>query len=276
MRASLDGGGRRDPGGRPGHRDPHRGIWTGSSSASTGSIGPAAGTGAGPVSGCRSCATSWTTTAGPASISSVEGQGTTVVAAPPGDADRRGATPMAEATVLVVEDEESFVDALMVSLRREGFLVHVARDGAEALQQFDEVAPRPGAARRHAARAQRRRRVPRDPEDARRCRSSWSPRSPRRSTRSSASRWVPTTTSPSRTASASWSPGCGRPSAASRTTSGAPAGGRGCARVGDVALDPDRHEVDHPGRDGGDAAQGVRAADACCWRTPAGCSPATR
>ena len=39
---------------------------------------------------------------------------------------------MAEATVLVVEDEESFVDALMVSLRREGFLVHVARDGAEA------------------------------------------------------------------------------------------------------------------------------------------------
>jgi two-component system response regulator RegX3 len=48
---------------------------------------------------------------------------------------------MAEATVLVVEDEESFVDALMVSLRREGFLVHVARDGVEALQQFDEVAP---------------------------------------------------------------------------------------------------------------------------------------
>ena len=33
---------------------------------------------------------------------------------------------MAEATVLVVEDEESFVDALMVSLRREGFVVHVA------------------------------------------------------------------------------------------------------------------------------------------------------
>lgn len=48
---------------------------------------------------------------------------------------------MAEATVLVVEDEESFVDALMVSLRREGFVVHVARDGAEALQKFGEVAP---------------------------------------------------------------------------------------------------------------------------------------
>jgi len=48
---------------------------------------------------------------------------------------------MAEPTVLVVEDEESFVDALMVSLRREGFLVHVARDGAEALKRFDEVHP---------------------------------------------------------------------------------------------------------------------------------------
>ena len=48
---------------------------------------------------------------------------------------------MAEATVLVVEDEESFVDALMVSLRREGFLVHVARDGVEALRMFDEVDP---------------------------------------------------------------------------------------------------------------------------------------
>ncbi len=48
---------------------------------------------------------------------------------------------MADATVLVVEDEESFVDALMVSLRREGFLVHVARDGVEALGLFAEVNP---------------------------------------------------------------------------------------------------------------------------------------
>jgi two-component system, OmpR family, response regulator RegX3 len=48
---------------------------------------------------------------------------------------------MAEATVLVVEDEESFVDALSVGLRREGFLVHVARDGAAALDVFDAVRP---------------------------------------------------------------------------------------------------------------------------------------
>ena len=32
-------------------------------------------------------------------------------------------------TVLVVEDEESFVDALLVGLKKEGFRVEVARDG---------------------------------------------------------------------------------------------------------------------------------------------------
>jgi two-component system, OmpR family, response regulator RegX3 len=44
-------------------------------------------------------------------------------------------------TVLVVEDEESFVDALQVGLRREGFRVQVARDGAAALDVFDAVRP---------------------------------------------------------------------------------------------------------------------------------------
>ena len=43
--------------------------------------------------------------------------------------------------ILVVEDEESFVDALVVGLEREGFVVDVARDGAEALERFDDVAP---------------------------------------------------------------------------------------------------------------------------------------
>ena len=46
-----------------------------------------------------------------------------------------------ETTVLVVEDEESFVDALVVGLKREGFLVKVARDGVEALTLFDAVQP---------------------------------------------------------------------------------------------------------------------------------------
>ncbi|HET8989884.1 MAG TPA: response regulator transcription factor [Acidimicrobiales bacterium] len=40
--------------------------------------------------------------------------------------------------VLVVEDEESFVDALTVGLSREGFEVVVARDGPEALALFRE------------------------------------------------------------------------------------------------------------------------------------------
>ena len=46
-----------------------------------------------------------------------------------------------ELTVLVVEDEASFVDALTVGLQREGFRVQVARDGAMALDVFDAVDP---------------------------------------------------------------------------------------------------------------------------------------
>jgi two-component system, OmpR family, response regulator RegX3 len=48
---------------------------------------------------------------------------------------------MSEAVILVVEDEVSFVEALTIGLRREGFEVVVAVDGAEALAMFDEVAP---------------------------------------------------------------------------------------------------------------------------------------
>ena len=44
-------------------------------------------------------------------------------------------------TVLVVEDEDSFIDALTVGLTREGFRVQVARDGAQALDLFDVVQP---------------------------------------------------------------------------------------------------------------------------------------
>lgn len=43
---------------------------------------------------------------------------------------------MSAERVLVVEDEEAFVDALTVALTREGFDVAVARDGAEALEAF--------------------------------------------------------------------------------------------------------------------------------------------
>lgn len=48
---------------------------------------------------------------------------------------------MTEQLILLVEDEEAFVDALTISLRKEGFRVEVARDGAEALRLFEEVEP---------------------------------------------------------------------------------------------------------------------------------------
>jgi two-component system, OmpR family, response regulator RegX3 len=44
-------------------------------------------------------------------------------------------------SVLVIEDEESFVEALVVGLKREGFLVTVARDGIEGLEQFEKSRP---------------------------------------------------------------------------------------------------------------------------------------
>jgi two-component system, OmpR family, response regulator RegX3 len=46
-----------------------------------------------------------------------------------------------DATVLLVEDEDSFVEALTVGLKREGFRVQTAQDGAEALEMFDIVKP---------------------------------------------------------------------------------------------------------------------------------------
>ena len=43
--------------------------------------------------------------------------------------------------ILVVEDEDSFVEALTIGLNREGFRVEVAQDGAEALSRFRELQP---------------------------------------------------------------------------------------------------------------------------------------
>lgn len=46
-----------------------------------------------------------------------------------------------QVTVLVVEDEVSFVEALVAGLSREGFRVQVATDGAMALDVFDAINP---------------------------------------------------------------------------------------------------------------------------------------
>lgn len=48
---------------------------------------------------------------------------------------------MNQPTILIVEDEESYVDALQISLTREGFDVHVATDGVMALELFEQVTP---------------------------------------------------------------------------------------------------------------------------------------
>jgi len=43
--------------------------------------------------------------------------------------------------ILVVDDEQSYRDALRVALEREGFRVEVAADGAEALERFESSRP---------------------------------------------------------------------------------------------------------------------------------------
>jgi len=55
--------------------------------------------------------------------------------------DRADEDDMRSVRVLIAEDEESFVDALVVGLGREGFDVTIARDGPEAVRLFDAQAP---------------------------------------------------------------------------------------------------------------------------------------
>src|SRR3954469_15719434 len=43
--------------------------------------------------------------------------------------------------ILVVDDEQSYRDALSVALQREGFLVETAADGTEAIARFDATKP---------------------------------------------------------------------------------------------------------------------------------------
>ena len=50
-------------------------------------------------------------------------------------------TTAATSTVLVVEDEDSFIEALTIGLAREGFTVHAAKDGTQALELFDSLNP---------------------------------------------------------------------------------------------------------------------------------------
>src|SRR5580698_8545823 len=60
-----------------------------------------------------------------------------------GSAKGANAAGMSEGPVkvLLAEDEESFIEALLIGLTNEGFKVTVARDGAEAVKLFAEVDP---------------------------------------------------------------------------------------------------------------------------------------
>jgi two-component system response regulator RegX3 len=49
--------------------------------------------------------------------------------------------PSSQTKVLLAEDDESFIDALVIGLSREGFDVTVARDGNEALKLFNDAEP---------------------------------------------------------------------------------------------------------------------------------------
>ena len=48
---------------------------------------------------------------------------------------------MSSQRVLVVDDEPAFRDALEQALRKEGFMVHTAEDGEQAIALFDEIQP---------------------------------------------------------------------------------------------------------------------------------------
>ena len=120
--------------------------------------------------------------------------------------------------VLVVEDEESYSDALAYMLRKEGYEVAIAADGNTALTEFDRFGPDivlldlmlPGVPGTEVCRQIRQTSsVPvimvsaKDDEVDRW--SAWS--------------WAPTTTSPSPTPPASSSPGSARCCAAARSPS---------------------------------------------------------
>src|SRR5262245_25830116 len=128
-----------------------------SSSASTASTRPAAARPAAPASAWRSSGTSRRTTTARSSSSRASARARRSPSACPRPSaapsrstpppkPRSGtvsALPMTnpQTSVLLVEDEDSFIDALTVGLKREGFRVTVARDGAEALDLFETSAP---------------------------------------------------------------------------------------------------------------------------------------
>jgi two-component system response regulator RegX3 len=81
------------------------------------------------------------TEGGTAPAATAAGSGAGAVTGTGVDGSVLDAERTAQTKVLLAEDDESFVDALVIGLAREGFDLTVARDGSEALKLFDEVSP---------------------------------------------------------------------------------------------------------------------------------------
>ena len=106
-------------------------------------------------------------------VESREGEGSTFTLELPAEPLwRRSAQREQRVSVLVVEDEESFVDALTIGLDREGFDVTVARDGQQAVDALRQGPLRHRPARSHAAQDVGSRRLSVDPRHERACPSS--------------------------------------------------------------------------------------------------------
>ena len=177
-----------------------------------------------------------------------------------------------ELTVLVVEDEDSFVEALTVGLRREGFRVQVARDGSQALDLFDAVRARSRAARRDVAEGVGHRRVPPDPAHGRSVpiimvTAKGSEIDTVVGLEVGADDYV---TKPYRLREL-----VARMRAVLRRAPGddVPGGLNDAVEVGDVRLDPDSHEVTIRGAAGEPSAEGVRAPRAAARERRSGAHP---
>ena len=128
---------------RPRHRHPHEG-----SRADLRALLPsrprAAARPEAPVSGSRSCATSPQRTAAISPSSRTKAKARRSRSDSPWRLNRRTQRErgMTDAPlILVVDDEQSYRDALSVALQREGFLVVTAADGEEALDRFYDTKP---------------------------------------------------------------------------------------------------------------------------------------
>ena len=83
---------------------------------------------------------------GDVTVESREGEGSTFTLHVPiangGTRSMLGGFLMADPPlILVVDDEQSYRDALSIALQREGFLVETAADGPEAIARFDATRP---------------------------------------------------------------------------------------------------------------------------------------